>query len=176
VIHLHPFCWTGLLAVALALTAGVLPAQKKTPPSSLQRSGAVVRFFHRHERVAECKMQLGSDGCVEQRVPARAGAEITLTPIESNLVARPEPSRSAAHLSLSDEQGSSAGELRLSSGDWGLSWADRQAEVRVTDGRDFQVQMSTVSGSCALVHGRCERNPEVVRRKVTIPGESTVVR
>lgn len=164
------------VGLALLLSAGQLASEEQAPPSSLPEPGATVRVVHRHERVTDCKMQAGSDVCHEHRELGRAGAELTLTPLESDLVARPRPNRAEVHLSLSNDQGVTSAELRLASGDWRLTWEDRWTDFRVNDGVALQVRLSTISGACVLARGRCERNSEAVRKSISVPVGSKINR
>jgi len=154
---------------ALTLGASSLVALAKAPPSSLQNPGAVVRFTHAHERVLSCKFQEPTKTCAERRVPAAAGATLSLSPVDGRLVSRPHQERVPMTISLPNRESQSAQEVRIESGAWSLSWLDQQMTFRVEPQRNFSVQLNTVSGACSVDGDRCVRHDEVVVRHVAVP-------
>jgi hypothetical protein len=160
-----------LAAHTLMLTAGSLLAAPKQPPSSLQRPGAVVRFSHAHQRVANCRLQANARACTTHAVPAAAGIDFTLTPEPGQLVSEPTAQRETVAVSLPSRQAATSLELRVEGGNWALSWADQHVAFHVDTQRAFAVQLKTTSGACAFEDGQCRRHDEVVARNVVIPRE-----
>ena len=158
-----------LVGLALTLGANSFVAAAKTPPSSLQIPGAVLRFSHSHERVLSCKFQPSTKTCVERRGPAAAGATLSLSPVEGRLVSQPHHERAPAAISLPNREGQSAQEVRVESGAWSLSWMDQRLALRVEPQRNFGVQLRTTSGACVVEGGHCTRHDEAVVRTVAVP-------
>jgi hypothetical protein len=157
--------------LTLMLTVGSLAAAPKKSPSSLDKPGATVRFTHTRERVASCKPASDGHSCVEQRVPAMAAAEVALIPEPSELVSQPEPERKAMIIALPNQQGSSAREVRMESGNWALSWAEQHLLLYVDPERDFDVHLKTVSGACLPEKGQCRRRDAAISRRVIVPSQ-----
>jgi len=144
-------------------------AQKK--PSSLQKPGAGVHIVHRHELVAHCRADARGTGCVEQRVKAPAGAELVCSPIADPLISTRAEDRSPVALSLPNGLGTSALDIQLAAGAWEFSWSGQRAAVRVLDGRQFQVRLSTISGRCVRRENACQVDNEITRRALDVPPE-----
>ncbi|HEX3851927.1 MAG TPA: hypothetical protein VHW01_13230 [Polyangiaceae bacterium] len=161
-----------LAGITLVLTTGSLLAAPKQPPSSLQRSGAVVRFSHTHERVASCRLQVSALACTTRTVPAAAGVDFTLSPKPGKLVSEPTPPREPITVSLPSRQGASNLEVRVQTGNWALSWADQRIAFHVDAQRDFAAQLKTTSGACIFEEGQCRKHDEIVTRTFMIPPES----
>jgi hypothetical protein len=160
-----------LATLTLMFIAVSLLAAPKQPPSSFQRPGAVVRFSHAHERVANCRLQTNALACTTRTGPAAAGINFTLTPKPGQLVSKPTTEREPVAVSLPSRQGATSLELRVESGNWALSWADQRVAFHVDTERDFAAQLKTTSGACVFEDGQCRRHDEVVTRNVVIPPE-----
>jgi hypothetical protein len=159
------------LAGLTLLLVGSLWAAPKKPPSSLHKLSAIVRFSHSHERIAGCQPRVDGHACVEQRVPAAAGVDFTLTPEPEQLVSEPSAQRQPVNVSLPKRPGSSTLEVRVESGNWILSWADQRTPFHVEAQRDFSAQLTTLSGACVEEQAQCLRHDDVTSRKITMPSE-----
>jgi hypothetical protein len=163
------YCRLAIPLLTLVLALGSLAAAPKKAPSSLDKPGATVRFTHSHERVASCKLSSDGHACLEQRVPAMAGAQVALAPAPSDLISQSEPKRETMNIALPSRQGSSTLPVRMESGNWALSWADQHVLLYVDPQRDFDVRLMSVSGACTAEKGQCRRRDDSISRKVVVP-------
>ncbi len=172
---------TALLATAPVLVAIPLDAGASgLPPSSLDpdANAGTVTFEHRQRRVVACSAEKkgGELTCQANDEPMDAATSLSLVPVkESGALAR-QDRRSSVQVRFESDPIPPPVEVQVAAGLWELKWSGlkRRVQVRVAEGDEFDVGLSTVSGECRKRGARCVVIPAPVKRKVDIPASRRV--
>ena len=172
---------TALLAILPALAATLPDADASgLPPSSLDpdaTTGAVT-FEHRQRRVVACSAEKkgGELSCKATEEPMDAATSLTLAPVKDSAALAQRDRRSSVQVRFESDPNPPPVEVRVAAGLWELKWSGlkQRAQMRVAQGDEFDVRLSSVSGACRKQGSRCVVIPAPVKRDVSIPSSHRV--
>jgi hypothetical protein len=167
---------TALLATAPVLAA-ILPEPDASglPPSSLdpEATTGTVAFEHRQRRVVGCSAvkKGGELTCRATDEPMDAATSLTLAPVKDSGALSHRDRRSSVQVRFESDPKPPPVEVHVAAGVWEVKWSGlkQRVRMRVADGDDFDVGLSTMSGECKKQGSRCVVVPASVKRKVDVP-------
>jgi len=172
--------------VALMATAPVLAALLPDedagglPPTSLdpEATRGTVTFEHRQRRVIACTAEKkgGEITCRASDEPMDARTSLTLVPVRDAGALARKDRRASVSVRFESDPNPPPVEVQLVAGLWDFKWSGlkQRVRMRVADGDEFDVGLSTVSGACRKQGSRCEVTPGPTKRKVAIPASRRV--